>query len=1297
MRNKISTKILSSLLVLILFLQIVLITVSNAFDNTSVYVSNGTEKSANVNSEESKDINYYYLSDLEYIKDNNWSYPGYGNIMKDKNTGGGTISLLIDGARVYFSKGIGAHASSQLTYDISKYSDTYTRFVAKLGIDAGQNGKGEVWFRITGSNDGKEWTELYKSSPITSGQNALDVDINIENYKYLRLWADKNGPTANDHSVYADARIIKKDYDLSSEIYQGIQKVEYYDELISKNTPEENLENNLDLVLKREFVNRMGYWTLQNSIKDDKTGKMKETMDWLLDDEDALQLLIETGNIGNVIKCLNALKDLYTEYNEVLGNTGDGYVYKKMLIALAVSYSTDSSASPLWFSHSSPSYDVVERYRIMEKFYDEDKFPRKEEFKDYSMELLRMVMNDSIATNEIEWLRGYSESKYPEDLSKRLNPYSHMKYVQPNYMQDKLYDQANYETYNNKYQLSEYKVPYGLNENGTKTPRTWMPMEAGGICWNISRMGQNLYKVHGIPVVGTYQPGHEVYLYYSEDVNGNGIWNIGNNISGWGKSCTGWGGGNVYRLLFNWNNKYFTDKNISGSIAGNNSGYLLLGQAALNDYENYQKSFYYNLIANSYQDLGKKEEIYNKSLEELDINLDSYDNLINIYKMQENKTSADWKELAKKIIDTYTYYPMAMVDLLKVIEPYLNNEDTVEVDILKTTALNKATKATDKESIQPNACKEIANALIGSNKVELASFSFDGENAGKIIMNSKYDDYDFQVQYSLDGGNTWEVTMEHQITLTKEQLDSINANDDIKVKISGSNEVFTIDILNGENVSTNTLAMNDEEDKFVGRIASLQYSTDGGNTWIDYTSDVRFEGTKAVKVRYKEHGTFMAGETADFTFTEDTNPDTNKYIRVQDISFVSAGTSQGGFAPENMIDASPFTSWHTKYGEVAQDKSYVVSFDKVRYLSQITYDPAGTNGRIKSAKVYVSIDGEEWLLAGEATNFANNESRKTIILSESMPAKYVKIEATETYGNAEGPNKYVSGKRFGYYEDRTKEYKEPVIDYSITELTNQDVVATIQVPEGFTVIGETSHTFQNNGTFTFRYKDTRNKEKTIEASVDWIDKEAPTATVVYDITEQTRFAVKATLKDFSEENVVILNADEDGSHTFNENGTFTFEIQDEAGNIGYVRAEVTWIDADGETGEDEIYLNTDAYKVRENNIISNIGLNTKVDEFILNIGTNATTIKILKDGAQVDVVTTGCVLVLNDKVSYTLVVNGDIDGSGTIDIIDLSLVNKHLIETSKIADDVMKLAADVNEDGEISILDLSIINKTIIK
>lgn len=729
------------------------------------------------------------------------------------------------------------------------------------------------------------------------------------------------------------------------------------------------------------------------------------------------------------------------------------------------------------------------------------------------------------------------------------------------------------------------------------------------------------------------------------------------------------------------------------SDVGNNGGYQLLGQAALNNYEAYQKSLYYNLIANSYESATIKEEVYNKALEVLDINLDSFEAILNLYKQKGDQvTSANWLEFAKRVISTYTYYPMAMTDLLRVINPYLNREDTLEVDMLKTEALNKALNATDDEVLQSGACREIARALLGSDKVDLASFSFDGENAGKIVMNSKYDDYDFQVQYSLDGGNTWETSLEHKIVLSKKQIESITADNDIQVKISGSNQIFTIDILKGENISSKTLAMNDDEDSFVGKIEFLEYSIDNGKTWKAFDSDTRITGNQKVLARYRAHGVYLSGDSTEYNFTEN-NDKEKKYVYVKDISYVSSGSSQSGYAAKNMIDASPFTTWHTTWGQVAKDKTYVVSFNEVKYLSQITYDPAdGVNGRIKSAKVYVSLDGQEWTLAGEKTNMANNTARKELVLDESLPAKFVKIEATETYGNHEGPNKYVSGRRFNYYEDTTKIYKGPSIEYSVTSLTNKDVVATLQLPSGFKAVGESTYTFDKNGEHTFTYKDLNNKEKTIEAKVSWIDKEVPTATVEYDITEKTEFAVKATLKDFSKENVKVLNGDENGSHTFTKNGEFTFMIQDEAGNIGYVTAKVTWITAKDTEVDDDLYVKSDDYVVKDD-VIKNIDANTSLEELKSKLNTNAKQFKLIKNGQEVDIISTGTILVLDNDRSYTLVVTGDINGDSFHNQLDLTLLINHLLDRTLIQNEIESMASDMNDDGEIDIVDLSIMNK----
>lgn len=172
------------------------------------------------------------------------------------------ISLLMIILIMQFSLASFYNVFAESNTEIAQHDKT----LQKLGIDSSQNGKGDVWFRISVSNDGIEWKELYKSEPITSNQSAYAVDIDISNYKYLRLYADQNGNNGNDHSVFGDARLVKRDYDLNSELYQGVHRLEYYDEIISKNNADYNYENNLKLVLEREFVNRVGFWTIQDAV-----------------------------------------------------------------------------------------------------------------------------------------------------------------------------------------------------------------------------------------------------------------------------------------------------------------------------------------------------------------------------------------------------------------------------------------------------------------------------------------------------------------------------------------------------------------------------------------------------------------------------------------------------------------------------------------------------------------------------------------------------------------------------------------------------------------------------------------------------------------------------------------------------------------------------------------------------------------------------------------------------------------------------------------------------------------------
>lgn len=166
------------------------------------------------------------------------------------------------------------------------------------------------------------------------------------------------------------------------------------------------------------------------------------------------------------------------------------------------------------------------------------------------------------------------------------------------------------------------------------------------------------------------------------------------------------------------------------------------------------------------------------------------------------------------------------------------------------------------------------------------------------------------------------------------------------------------------------------------------------------------------------------------------------------------------------------------------------------------------------------------------------------------------------------------------YDDSTvidePEKDDVLITYDVTEFTNGDVVATFETNNADIEIlnngGNSTYIFKENGEFSFVYLNKKTGiEKSIIAKVTWIDKEVPTARIIYDFSSKTNKAVKATL--VPSEDVKVLNNDytitddlgniivgDPYEFTFVENGEFTFEFEDKAGNKGSAFAKVDWID-----------------------------------------------------------------------------------------------------------------------------------------
>ena len=136
-----------------------------------------------------------YVSDLSAVS----STVGWGTIQKDKSISGNTLTL---GGTTY-SKGIGTHAASSITYNIA---GKYSSFVSDVGIDQEEDGKGsgQVDFQVIG--DG---VVLYDSGVLTNDQVA-HINISVAGVQNLQLVAT-NGIANNidyDHADWAGAQLL---------------------------------------------------------------------------------------------------------------------------------------------------------------------------------------------------------------------------------------------------------------------------------------------------------------------------------------------------------------------------------------------------------------------------------------------------------------------------------------------------------------------------------------------------------------------------------------------------------------------------------------------------------------------------------------------------------------------------------------------------------------------------------------------------------------------------------------------------------------------------------------------------------------------------------------------------------------------------------------------------------------------------------------------------------------------------------------------------------------------------------
>lgn len=143
---------------------------------------------------------FEYLSDIQETS----AAVGYKTLAKDTNISGGQISLLKNGSPVTFQKGLGAHATSRIVYDVA--GKNYGYFESYVGIDQTMKNStaANAIFRVL-----VDGTVRYDSGAMRAADSMKLVRLNISGASTVELVADSNGGNSQDHTVWAGARFSK--------------------------------------------------------------------------------------------------------------------------------------------------------------------------------------------------------------------------------------------------------------------------------------------------------------------------------------------------------------------------------------------------------------------------------------------------------------------------------------------------------------------------------------------------------------------------------------------------------------------------------------------------------------------------------------------------------------------------------------------------------------------------------------------------------------------------------------------------------------------------------------------------------------------------------------------------------------------------------------------------------------------------------------------------------------------------------------------------------------------------------
>jgi len=156
---------------------------------------------------ETKTMNVNVVSDMQYLSDMTAKSAkvGWGSLQKDKSVAGGTITLLRQGVDATYDKGLGAHANSEVVYDIE--GKGFDFFESYIGIDQAAKGqKSSATFEIWVDGEKKYASDVFRAN---TDHGYVKVPVTGAKEVTLITTDAKDSGNSSDHTIWADAKFGK--------------------------------------------------------------------------------------------------------------------------------------------------------------------------------------------------------------------------------------------------------------------------------------------------------------------------------------------------------------------------------------------------------------------------------------------------------------------------------------------------------------------------------------------------------------------------------------------------------------------------------------------------------------------------------------------------------------------------------------------------------------------------------------------------------------------------------------------------------------------------------------------------------------------------------------------------------------------------------------------------------------------------------------------------------------------------------------------------------------------------------